>query len=405
LAGGASVADAAHGASTSASAADAPDAWSSESDEELTPEQERSLLGMQASALGFDADDSSITAMLAGVRKKKIMNSEEARRGMAMGPAFATYFAQQKAAAAALAAAAAGQAPGSPSPTNAATLTRPPSAAQRAREERRRAKQRRLLDSLKQKYASSFHLMQSRPRNGGGSNDAGDDAAVLPQDAASALIVGGTVAKSFADAHPPYIPETLRPGGLRSALFLNDAKLRMGKTHEQIKAALKQREAAARRARQQSVDSNAPGSTSDDRAAGHDLNFFQLGPREQAEAAQEQARRDQSIHALTRFLSNRSNVFDESTGGVRDHAVARLAVMLDQQDAAARRMAERQNKDQRPTHVRAASRTAKMMNTNVFMRLSAPTPPPPPPPPPSQLQSQLQRPSSSVSARSSHSHR
>ena len=365
------------------------DRWSSDdSDAALAPEEEAEFLRLQVAALGFVPDDSSITAMLASVRKRKIMN-EDGKKGTAMGPAFAAQEAkrraEQKAADAAEAVAtAAAEATGF---STSSTRTRPSSPRSQARADRRRARLGRLLAGLKERYASSFALLHARPRP--------DDAslAILPASADAATVVGHSAAffssKAFSEAHPQYVPETLRPGGLRSALFLNDAKLRMGKTHEQVKEALAQREAArAKEEQRRLAEAEALGlevtplapaeSYIDDYSfraglGAADLNFFQLAPREQRAAAIEQAARDKAVHALQRFLSDRSNLVDPATGLVRDHAVARLSVLLENQEVETARARERAQKMARPMHVRAASRAVRMAakkKTNVWLRLA-----------------------------------
>jgi hypothetical protein len=265
------------------------------------------------------------------------------------------------------------------------------------KEQRKREKQRRLLDELKARYASSFVQMQSRgdgssrPGSAMGPSASAASAAAnanegLPISAEAAKVVGSSsLGKSFAESHPFHVPETLRVGGLRSALFLNDAKLRLGRTHEQIRVAIAAREAARRRrlmhVAQTDGEAAAKALEEEERLnegvhalASDDMALFQLGPRDEAAARVEQSRREHAMHRLTMFLSERSNVLDERTGQVRDHATARLAVLFEQKEAAARRreMQQRALKDTRPTHVRVASRVAKQAATNVFLRLAPP---------------------------------
>jgi hypothetical protein len=57
------------------------DGWSSD-EEELTDEQKQQFIAMECQALGFAADDTSIAAMLASVKRSKIGN-EHAKRGLA----------------------------------------------------------------------------------------------------------------------------------------------------------------------------------------------------------------------------------------------------------------------------------------------------------------------------------
>jgi hypothetical protein len=398
--GGTNRSDLAAGAKT----ASMDDNWSSDDDSDdhedgegddesdvenmdFTPEQQHQLITM---ALGFDPNDlrhtDAVTALRRGAKVAADTAKQDgiplvARRGSVAATARSSPLSRSARTSATASTVALS--------SNANINT--------TKEQRKREKQRRLLDELKARYASSFVQMQSRgdgssrPGSAMGPSASAASAVAnanegLPISAEAAKVVGSSsLGKSFAESHPFHVPETLRVGGLRSALFLNDAKLRLGRTHEQIRVAIAAREAARRRrlmhVAQTDGEAAAKALEEEERLnegvhalASDDMALFQLGPRDEAAARVEQSRREHAMHRLALFLSERSNVLDERTGQVRDHATARLAVLFEQKEAAARRreMQQRALKDTRPTHVRVASRVAKQAATNVFLRLAPP---------------------------------
>jgi hypothetical protein len=182
------------------------------------------------------------------------------------------------------------------------------------RSARQQARHKRLVETPRDRYISSFRRVHA--------------------DGTTATSGPGQE-RPFAHVHPFYIPETLRPGGLRSALFVNDSKHR----------------------------ASAPVHSSDG-----GISLFEVAPREQAERAAQASARAKALF-VDHFLSDPHNLLDASTGQIKDHSVARLAMQFSEVDRAERRRIEQQIKEARPTAVRQKS-IARKVQSNVFLRLS-----------------------------------